>query len=52
MAGYLIPMLTAGAGFIIGSFFGIFLASLMAVSSMDSRERERMEEQEESQNET
>ena len=38
--------ITFGGGFIIGSFFGIMLASMMAVSSADSRQRERTEEQE------
>lgn len=38
---FLLPL---GLGFGIGCFFGVFLASLMNVSSVDSREREYMEQ--------
>ena len=36
-----------GGGFLLGNFFGVMIASLMHVSSIDSRNRERMEENDE-----
>ena len=36
-------LLIFGGGFIVGSFFGVMLASLMAASSADSRWREEHE---------
>ena len=40
-------LIVFGGGFMIGCFFGIFMISLMHASSLDSRAREQMEEQEE-----
>lgn len=40
-------MLTFGIGFITGAFFGLVITSLAVASSRDSRERERLEESEE-----
>ena len=40
-------LITAGFFFIIGSFFGVMIMGLMSASSIDSRERERMEENDE-----